>query len=57
MLLYQRRKKLIRLPSDNTPDDIETKIIEQTPGSKPIEIKPMPIKIEPIQVETLKIKS
>tara|TARA_B110000503_G_scaffold129197_1_gene201160 strand:- start:579 stop:1802 length:1224 start_codon:yes stop_codon:yes gene_type:complete len=44
--------KLTGAAGEVEPEAVETQILKETPGSKPIKITPMPIVIKPIKIET-----
>ncbi|CAM1364933.1 conserved hypothetical protein [Tenacibaculum litopenaei] len=53
----EANQKLTGAAAEVEPEAVETEILKQTPGSKPIKITPMPIKIEPVKIEVPKIKN
>jgi len=53
----EENHKLSGAAKEVEPDAIETNILKQTPGSKPLEVKVMPIVIKPIEIETPVIRN
>jgi RHS repeat-associated protein len=52
----EENHKLTGPAGEVEPEAIETEILKQTPGSRPLKLNPMPIKVEPIKIEVPEIK-